>query len=147
MILNIKRYCLTLAGCIIGFTLLDFALELAGISLPVGMSVYLPPLIAAMFEGQRHARQDAAPLAKGEAWRVAGAMTLWAVIVQIAFALISVAILTGMGGRTALAPLSQLAPFVWAIIAFVLIGLTYLFNRLGLGLGLKSERKAQTRAK
>ncbi len=147
MTLNVKRYCLTIAAAIIGFYVLDFLLASFGVALPGGMSVYLPPLIAAMLEGQRHARETGVPLAKGEAWRVARPMTLWAVLVQLVFAVLTLLVLMVLGGGAVLTSLAQLSPLAWIFVVLVLIVLTFLFNRLGLGFGVKGELRAMSKAK
>lgn len=75
--LNWKRYAGVYILSMIGLMIVGLLLErLLGFSLPSGLSVVLPPMMAALIEGQKRADAGLEPYGKAEAWSAASLATM-----------------------------------------------------------------------
>lgn len=123
--INLLRYGLIYTGATFA---LAIAPQAVGLTPVHGMTVALPPLIAAMIEGNAHAKQAGERLSGALGWRAAGIMTGVGAAIYIVIA-----------GLTLLAAREQLAganiPVLTAIVgAIAIFIIQYLLNRLGLRL-------------
>ncbi|GGB26120.1 ABZJ_00895 family protein [Allosediminivita pacifica] len=102
-----------------------------GFGFPSGAASIIPPMAAALFEGQQAGRAGARPSGRA-LWAVAFAMTGVAVLINGAIA----AIFLSMAETRAL--LSQVPLRYFTGIAALLIAAVLLVNRFFFGIGLKS---------
>ncbi|QDC11073.1 hypothetical protein FHY55_18350 [Oceanicola sp. D3] len=135
MRVNLMRYAGVYIAAAVGLAVLIWIADAAfGLRLPTGLSTALPPMLAALLEGQAFARAYRELAPNGEAWSIALRMTL-------VVAVINAVILLGMLLFT-----PQLAdPEAFGIIAVVfvvLLGLVLVVNRVFFGMGVKSQLKA-----
>lgn len=76
MTVNLTRYALWYLGGLVGIVVIALLLQaLANLKLPGGVSAIVPPILAAMVEGQRIARARGTPLPGDELVRSAMRMT------------------------------------------------------------------------
>jgi hypothetical protein len=136
--LNWKRYAGVYILSMIGLMIVGLLLErLLGFSLPSGLSVVLPPMMAALIEGQKRADAGLEPYGKAEAWSAASLATM---VVGV----ITVAVLAGL---LILMPLmremfSSISMITWVLVFAGIMALTLLVNRSFLTMGYKNQRKA-----
>ncbi|SIO33086.1 ABZJ_00895 family protein [Vannielia litorea] len=137
MQISYLRYTGVYVATMLALAALNWALAtFASYSLPSGLGTILPPMLAAMLEGQFHARATRAPLAPGEAWRAAGVMTGIAAVIA---GLMLVIVAAGTPEY------AQLPTGLLAGITLALLVATFLVNRLFLGMGARQELRAQAR--
>lgn len=135
MRVNLLRYAGVYIAAAIGLAALTWAAAaLLGVRLPTGLSTALPPMLAAMIEGQALARAARAPIPGGDAWREAGRMTL-------VVALLNAVILAGVLTFTPELANAQAASII-GLVFLVLLGVVFLVNRFFLGLGARSQLKS-----
>lgn len=76
MKIDLTRYALWYLAGLVGVVLLSAILKAAaGFALPAGVPSIIPPILAAMMEGQRIARDQRAPLSANDLLRSAALMT------------------------------------------------------------------------
>lgn len=142
MPINLGRYALVYFLAALGFAVLSGLLEaFTDLSGGGGAATVIPAMVAAVYEGQRWAQANGGPMPeKGALWRGAWRCTIAAAAVNlVTFVLLWMV--------PAIRELMQAIPFVFIAVLFViLLGVTLLINRFGLGLGIKSERKRQEKA-
>ncbi|WP_424941017.1 ABZJ_00895 family protein [Aliiroseovarius sp. S253] len=136
--LNWKRYAGVYILSMIGLMILSLLLErLFAFSLPSGLSVVLPPMMAAMIEGQKRADAGLGPYEKTEIWSAASLATS---VVGV----ITVAVLAGL--LVLMPPMremfSSISMMTWVLVFAGIMGLTLLVNRSFLAMGYKNQRKA-----
>lgn len=104
---------------------------------PTGLASFLPPMIAAMVEGQRYAMDNGGPPPKGRLWRATLGMTGIVLIINLCF-------LTGfLILQTELIPMfKNYTPYLLAFGAFLLV-LMWLVNRVFYGLGVRGYLKGK----
>ncbi|NDW54676.1 ABZJ_00895 family protein [Aliiroseovarius sp. PrR006] len=136
--LNWKRYAGVYILSMIGLMIIGLLLQrLFGFSLPTGLSTVLPPMMAAMIEGQKRADAGLGQYENTEAWSAASLATM---VVGV----ITVAVLAGL---LILMPLmremfSSISMMTWVLVFAGIMGLTLLVNRFFLTMGYKNQRKA-----
>ncbi|WP_298904618.1 ABZJ_00895 family protein [uncultured Aliiroseovarius sp.] len=136
--LNWKRYAGVYILSMIGLMILGLLLErLLGFSLPSGLSTVLPPMMAAMIEGQKRADAGLAQYENVEAWSAASSATM---VVGV----ITVAVLAGL--LILMPPMRQMfssiSMMTLVLVFAAIMGVTLLVNRFFLTLGYKNQRKA-----
>ncbi|MCO6384977.1 ABZJ_00895 family protein [Oceanicola sp. 502str15] len=135
MRINLLRYAGVYIAAAVALAALLWALEaFLGVSAPSGLSTALPPMLAALIEGQAYARTTRAPLPGGEAWAGALRMTL---VVAAINAVVLLGVLLVMPELRE----PQLLGIV-AVVFVVLLGVVFLANRFFFGMGAKSQLKA-----
>ena len=140
MTVNLKRYGLVYFGAVVAIVVLSFGIQFfSSISLPPLLTVMLPALCAAMFEGQKAADEDVPQLTGSEAWTQARRMTG----VAMGITLIPVALLL-FDEQTRV--LFSAAPGLTLVLALFLLGFTLWANRFGLLQGYKARKKAKEKA-
>lgn len=136
MPINMTRYAGIYLATLVGVTLVGYALTAAfNLSPPTGVATILPPIIAAMAEGQRIARETGKQLESNVKWRAAAAMTGLVIMLNAALLLLMLAI------PAMRAMLTQIPPALLGIVTLVLVALIFFANRYFLGQGLKNELK------
>lgn len=136
--LNWKRYAGVYILAMIGLMIIGLLLErLFGLSLPSGLSTVLPPMMAAMIEGQKRADAGLGPYEKTEAWSAASLATM---VVGV----ITVAVLAGL---LILMPVmremfSSISMITWVLVFAGIMAITLLVNRFFLTMGYKNQRTA-----
>ncbi len=135
MRISLLRYAGIYIATALGLALLTWVLaSFAGVRLPTGLSTALPPMLAALLEGQAFARETREPLLNDEAWSAAFRMTL---VVAVINAII-------LGGVLLFTP-ELTNPEVLTIVGvvfLVLLVVVLLVNRIFLGMGARSQLKA-----
>lgn len=116
--------------------LYEIADRFFGFSLPSGVSTVLPPMLAAMNEGVKVARETNQPMESRVAWRAALWMTAVAVAINIAFMVIILLFVPSMASLFSTLGLTIFA----GIMVFALV-IVLLVNRFFLTMGLKNELK------
>lgn len=135
MRVNLLRYAGVYVAAMLGLAALTWALQaLMGFRLPTGLSTALPPMLAAMMEGQALARGSRALISGAAAWREAAKMTL---VVALINALVLFALL-GLMPELA----ETRAVVIIGGIFLLLLAVVLLVNRFFLTLGAKSQLKA-----
>ncbi|MBS8226243.1 ABZJ_00895 family protein [Vannielia litorea] len=132
---NLFRYAGVYIAVALTLSLVTWLLAaFAGFSLPTGLSTVLPPILAALVEGQCVARATRAPLVGSEAWGTALRMT--AVVAAINLVVLIGALLFSpeLNNPQALGIIGGV--FV------VLLVLVLLVNRVFYAMGVKSQLKA-----
>lgn len=136
--LNWKRYVRAYFLTMIGLAVLSLVLDLLFQStVPTGISIVLPTIMAAMFEGQKRAEAGLAAYSGAEAWSAAAYATMIVgVITVLTLALLLVFL---ESSRMAFGSFSMVT---WVIVFSVLMFVTLLTNRIFLTMGYKNQRKA-----
>lgn len=142
MTINLWRYAIVYLLATVGFAVAAEMLSVyAGVAGGSGAATVVPAMVASIFEGQRWARHHGGSIpAKGALWQGAWRCTLAAAAVN----LVTLGLLWMVPAIRA--PLQAVPAVLVAIIFVVLLGVTLLVNRFGLGLGVKSELKRRDRA-
>ena len=136
--LNWKRYAGVYILSMIGLMIIGLLLQrLFGFSLPPGLSTVLPPMMAAMIEGQKRADSGLGQYENTEAWSAASFATM---VVGV----ITVVVLAGL--LIVMPPMremfSSISMMTWVLVFAGIMVLTLLVNRVFLTLGYKNQRKA-----
>ncbi len=144
MTLDLRRYALIYFFGLLGVVVIGVIMDRFSIAMPTGMNVWLPTLVAAQNIGMRHGMASAAPLEKHAAWRLAVPLTVCAVVIQVVFSAIGIAIMTAMG----LGVLSYMALVTlkfWIVSFLVVVLAIYISNWVFFPLGVRSGVKAAQR--
>ncbi|WP_238366812.1 ABZJ_00895 family protein [Mesobacterium pallidum] len=137
MQLNFVRYGLTYILAVAGLTLVSILMiRYLGIDFPSGAASVIPPMAAALLEGQRIGRSVTEMPANGVLWQAAGKATALVAVLNLVL-LYAVSFLPGIG-----AVLAQIPPGLLTLIAAVLLVVVLWINWWFLRLGIKNELKA-----
>ena len=135
-----KRYALVYVIAVLALAVFEVGLEvLARYSLPMGIRSILPPIMAAMYEGQKRAQAGLEPLDGSAAWKAARGMTYVVLAVSIMLLLISL-LIPGWGSLLWVLP----PMFLIGMLAFELL-MAFLVNRFFVGIGYRNQRMAMDR--
>ncbi|MCT4554459.1 MAG: ABZJ_00895 family protein [Pelagimonas sp.] len=138
--MSLKRYAIVFVLAILGLIVVGIALAPLGVKLPTGISVWMPPMLAALNAGTKYGEQHGAAPPKAEAWRLARLMTLVAIAIHILLSVGFIAVSVPSQGWGLLA---AIGPVGMIIIVLVMVAVTFLSNRFFLGLGAKTALKAK----
>ncbi|MCB1350086.1 MAG: ABZJ_00895 family protein [Maritimibacter sp.] len=142
MTINFGRYAIVYFLTALGFAVFSALLEaFTGLSGGGGAATVVPAFVAAMSEGQRWVRENGGPMPeKAALWQGAWRCTLAAAAVNaVTFAALRMI--------PAIREMLQAIPFVFfAVLVVILLGVTLLINRFGLGSGIKAEFKRLEKA-
>ena len=125
-----------LAGVIVVFIIAVALAVIGGIGFSSGASAVIPPMLAAMLEGGRIARNTRERMESRKAWLEATRMTGMVLVINVIFAGIAFAV-PSVRGMLMSEPAGAL--FILALILFAVI---LLVNRVFLTMGIKNELKA-----
>ncbi len=136
MSVNLWRYAGVYCAVLFGLAALSFLLgALLNLSVPSGLSIALPPMIAALREGRDYTRKTGAVIEKGPAWRVAFAMTGVVAVINVLFFI-------GLSFIPELREVMQVVSVAILLVVFVaLLGVVLLANRYFLLLGMRKALK------
>ncbi len=141
MSINLTRYTVIYVLAIAILMAISIALEtFTSIEMPTGVSTVLPVMMAAMLEGQRHARETKQPLESSDAWKSALAATGIVIVVSILLVAAFFVLVPGFAGL--FAALGSVALVILVAISLIVVLLT---NRFALTMGAKNELKAQAK--
>ncbi|PSL17859.1 ABZJ_00895 family protein [Shimia abyssi] len=144
MTLNLRKYAQLYILLAVLVVVASFGLSLVNIDMPTGLSTILPPMVAAQMLGAKHGEATGAPLAKGEAWRLAVPMTVCAVVVQIVLGVVWGGVMMA-SGVDLMATFGTVGLPGLAIVFGLMILIIYLVNRAFLGLGVRNGMRAAQR--
>lgn len=137
MTIKLGRYAVTYVLCVLALMALAAVLDIAaGIELPSGLSTVLPVLVAALLEGQRHARLTGEEISKSDAWKFARQTTLLVVGINLLFIAIFVLVVPDF-----LAVFAIIGPVGALILATILLVIVLLTNRFFVSKGASGELK------
>lgn len=140
MPISLPRYAAIYILAMAALFILSIVLEqLAGIPIPSGLSTVIPPMMAAMIEGQRVAKAERRTFESDGKWRAAFKMTGVAIVINTIVAGLLMAF-TDIGQAFAAAG----ANIVVSVAAFLIV-LTLLVNRMFLATGIKQIERAARR--
>ncbi|SFC84165.1 ABZJ_00895 family protein [Tropicimonas isoalkanivorans] len=130
----------------IGLTALVLAISIAAdvffqVELGNAGTSILPLLLAASLEGSHHIRRYGEAPTKGAIWRAALLMTLLATGLSLIF----VAVWLSVDTET-LRTLGEAPLVAWPILFVVVIALNLVVSRGGIGVGIRSGRRAMAKA-
>ena len=125
-----------LAGVIVVFVIAVALAVVGGIEFPSGASAIIPPMLAAMLEGGRIARNTRTRMQSRAAWVEATRMTGMVLVINLIFAGIAFAVPSVRG------ILMSVPAGVLFILALILFAAILVVNRTFLAIGIKNELKA-----
>ena len=140
MIFRPVIYVASIVGLTVLLIVVGLVLErFAGISLPGSVSSAVVPMIAAMIEGQAYVTRAGTAPEKGAMWKAAGVMTLINIVVSgVLVAIFAVATGVNIGALFA-----ELGMGLILIAALVVVLLYFFMSRIGYGMGVNAQIKAQ----
>lgn len=142
--LNLKKYALHYLLALVGVICATLGLAVFDMTFPSATGALIPPMVAALLAGTKHAETTMQPLAKGEAWRLALPMTLCAVAIHLVLGVIYFG-MTGLLSDGLPMLLKTISLATWILLAAFVFGLIYLTNRIFLGLGVRNGLKVAQR--
>lgn len=140
MTVDLTRYGLWYVAGLAGVVLLSILLQaVAALPLPPGVSAIVPPILAAMIEGQRMGRADPTPRSATDLWTAALSTT--AVVAAINLVILGLFwMVPGVAQRLASVPVWILAGAFLALLVVVL-----LVNWFFLGQSIRNEIKRRSK--
>lgn len=134
-----KRYCLNFLGCLVALFVLNLVLTALGLGYGGAAAALIPPIIAALIEGQHYARMNNAPLPRP--WRTAYRMSLIATGFFAVFIIASFALSIGVD-RSAVKTATEGVTVLLTLIVLYNIA-TLVLSRIFYGWGAKGVWKEQ----
>lgn len=136
-----KHYAVAYFAIVAAIMIVGIAIEIIGIDLPTGMSIYLPPMLAAMMTMQHPKYAADAPTLGRAKWRLALRFTGIAIIMQIIVTVLSIGVMTLAGSRVLLDLLQSFTPVIWVVAVVVMVLVVWLSNRAGISLAALVQNK------